>query len=53
MAKYITSIRDLMIQTNNISDIKTKAKDGDPEACFQMGMIHLLGVKTPIDFKNK
>lgn len=52
MAKYITSIRDLMIQTNNISDIKTKAKDGDPEACFQMGMIHLLGVKTPIDFKK-
>ena len=53
MAKYISSIRDLMIQANNnISDIKTKAKDGDPEACFQMGMIHLLGIKTPIDFKK-
>lgn len=53
MAKYITSIRDLMIQAyNNISDIKTKTKEGDPEACFQMGMIHLLGVKTPIDFKT-
>lgn len=52
MAKYITSIRDLMIQANNNSDIKTKAKDGDPEACFQMGMINLLGIKTPIDFKE-
>ena len=53
MAKYISSIRDLMIQANNnISDIKTKAKESDPEACFQMGMIHLLGVKTPIDFKK-
>lgn len=53
MAKYITSIRDLMIQAyNNSSDIKTKAKDGDPEACFQMGMIHLLGIKTPIDFQK-
>lgn len=53
MAKYITSIRDLMIQANNnISDIKTKAKDGDPKACFQMGMIHLLGIKTPVDFKK-
>ena len=53
MAKFISSIRDLMIQAyNNISDIKTKAKDGDPEACFQMGMIHLLGIKTPIDFKK-
>ena len=52
MAKYITSIRDLMIQTNNISDIKTKAKESDPEACFQMGMIHLLGIKTPVDFKK-
>lgn len=53
MAKYISSIRDLMIQAyNNISDIKTKAKGGDPEACFQMGMIHLLGIKTSIDFKN-
>lgn len=53
MDKYISSIRDLMIQAyNNISEIKTKAKDGDPEACFQMGMIHLLGIKTPIDFKK-
>jgi len=52
MAKYITSIRDLMIQAKTISDIKTKAKEGDPEACFQMGMINLLGIKTPIDFKK-
>ena len=52
MAKFISSIRDLMIQAYNISEIKTKAKNGDPEACFQMGMIHLLGIKTPIDFKK-
>jgi hypothetical protein len=53
MAKNISSIRDLIIlANNNISDIKTKAKDGDPEACFQIGMIHLLGIKTPIDFKK-
>lgn len=52
MAKYMTSIRDLIIQANNISDIKTKAKDSDPEACFHMGMVHLLGINTSIDFKN-
>ena len=52
MAKYISSIRDLMIQVHDISDIKAKAEGDAPEACFQMGMIHLLGIKTPIDFKK-
>ena len=51
MAKSI-SIRDLMVQANNISDISTKTENVDPEACFQMGMVHLLGINKPIDFNK-
>lgn len=51
MAIYISSIKDLIIQaTTNVFAINEKAKSNDAEACFQMGMIHLLGIKTPIDF---
>lgn len=53
MAKYISSIRDLVIQTmTNCSKIEADAKNNDAEACFQMGMIHLLGIDTPVDFKK-
>lgn len=53
MAKYITSISDLTIQAiNNKSEVVIKAKNGNPEFCFKMGMIHLLGINTPIDFKK-
>lgn len=53
MAKYVTSISDLTIQAiNNKSEVVIKAKNGDPEYCFKMGMIHLLGINTPIDFKK-
>lgn len=52
MEKYITNIKDLVIQTmTNGSEIKAKAESGDALSCFQMGMIHLLGINTPIDFK--
>ena len=53
MEKYITSIKDLVIQVlTNGSEIKAKAESGDASSCFQMGMIHLLGIDTPIDFKK-
>ena len=53
MEKYVTNIKDLVIQAmTNGSEIKAKAESGDALSCFQMGMIHLLGVDTPIDFKT-
>ena len=53
MEKYVTNIKDLVIQTiTNGSEIKSKANSGDPMGCFQMGMIHLLGINTPVDFKK-
>lgn len=53
MEKYVTSVKDLVIETlSSISIIKTSADRGDAKQCFQMGMIHLLGIKTPINFKK-
>ncbi|GEM_PF-2485412 len=53
MEKYITHIKDLVIQTlTNGFKIKTKAESGDALSCFQMGMIHLLGINTLIDFNK-
>ena len=53
MEKYVTNIKDLVIQAlTNGSEIKTKAESGDALSCFQMGMIHLFGIDTPIDFKK-
>ena len=53
MEKYVTNIKDLVIQVlTNGSEIKAKAESGDALPCFQMGMIHLLGIDTPIDFKK-
>ena len=47
----IISIKDLVIQTiTNDSEIKNKANSGDPIGCYQMGVIHLLGINTPMDF---
>ena len=52
MDKYITSTNDLVIQAMTLgSVIERKAKSNDPEACFQMGMIHLLGIDKPVSFK--
>ena len=53
MEKYITSIKDLVMQAmTNLAEIKAKAEKGDALSCFQMGMIHLLGIDTKIDFKK-
>lgn len=53
MEKYVTNIKDLVIQVlTNGSEIKSKAEKGDALSCFQMGMIHMLGINTPIDFKK-
>ena len=53
MDNNITTIKDLVILTiTNGSEIKAKAESGDAESCFKIGMIHLLGINTPIDFKK-
>ena len=53
MEKYVTNIKDLVIQAlTNGSEIKAKAESGDTLSSFQMGMIYLLGIDTPIDFKK-
>lgn len=53
MEKYVTNIKDLVIQVlMNGSEIKAKAESGDASSCFQLGMIHLLGIDTPINFKK-
>ena len=53
MAKYISSIKDLVIKAmTNVFAINEKAKSNDAEACFQMGMIYLLGINVPINFKK-
>ena len=53
MEKYVTNIKDLVIQTlTNGSEIKAKVEKGDALSCFQMGMIYLLGINTAVDFKK-
>ena len=51
MEKYITSIKELVIQAmTNMAEIKSKTENDDALSCFQMGMIHLMGIGTSIDF---
>lgn len=53
MAKYISSIRDLVGMSMTMKpEIESDAENNVPKACFQMGMIHLLGISSPIDFKK-
>ena len=53
MEKYITSLKDLIAETSRNSFKQNEsAKNGDPKACFQMGMVYLLGINTAIDFKK-
>lgn len=53
MEKYVTNIKDLVILAlKNGSEIRAKAEDGDALSCFQMGMIHMIGIDTPIDFQK-
>lgn len=53
MEKYVTDIKDLVVQTlTSGTEIKAKAESGDALSCFQMGMIHLLGIDTPISYKK-
>lgn len=53
MEKYITNIKDLVIQfMTNGKEMEAKAKEGDFVSCFQMGMVHLLGIKASIDLKK-
>ena len=53
MEKYITSLKDLIAETfRNSFKLNESAKNGDPKACFQMGMVYLLGISTAIDFKK-
>ncbi len=53
MDKYVANIKDFVIQAlTNGSAIKAKVESSDALSCFQMGMIHLLGIDTSIDFKK-
>lgn len=53
MEVFETYFKDIFIQAlTNGDDLKGKAESGDATACFQMGMIHLLGINTPMDFKK-
>ena len=53
MDKYITSLKDLIAETfRNSFKLNESAKNGDQKACFQMGMVYLLGITTAIDFKK-
>lgn len=53
MDKHITNIKDLVIQfMANGKEMEAKAKEGDAASCFQMGMVHLLGIKASVDFKK-
>lgn len=53
MEKYVTNIKDLVILAlTNGSEIKARAESGDALSCFQMGMIHMLGINTAVDFKK-
>lgn len=36
----------------NGSQVIYKANSGEPESCFQVGMMHLLGINTSVDFKK-
>lgn len=53
MEKYITSLKDLIAETfRNSFKLNESAKNGDSKACFQMGMVYLLGINTAIDFNK-
>lgn len=53
MEKNITSVKDFVLETlSEFSLIKTSADRGDAESCFKMGMIHILGINTKVDFKK-
>ena len=53
MEKYITSIKDLVIESmKNDSQIQYQANNSKPRGCFKKGMINLLGINKPIDFKE-
>lgn len=53
MEYSITSIKEFVVHTlTNGSEIKAKAESGDALSCFQMGMMHLLGINTPLDFEK-
>lgn len=53
MEKYITSIKDFVIESmKNDSQIQYQANNSKPGGCFKKGMINLLGINKPIDFKE-
>ena len=47
MEKYLTSIKDLVYNC-----LTNKIGDDDEISNFQLGMVHLLGIGTPVDFKR-
>jgi hypothetical protein len=47
MDKYITSIKDIVYNS-----LTNRIGDDDEASKFQLGMVHLLGIGTPVDFKR-
>lgn len=53
MEKYLSSIKELVTRAvTNLSSIKAGVEKNEAKSCFQMGMIHLLGINTPMDFQK-
>lgn len=53
MKFQVPSIYSMVKQARtNYAEIQNQAVNGDATSCFQMGMIHLLGINTPIDYKK-
>lgn len=51
MKKYVTSLKELVyLAIPNWADVKSEANRGNPEACFQFGLILLLGVNANVDY---
>lgn len=49
MEKYVTSLKDLVyLAKPSCADLKAEADGGNPEACFQYGMIILLGIEISV-----
>jgi hypothetical protein len=54
MENYVTSVKDLVIESlSSFTLIKTSADNrGEANACLKMGLIHLLGINTPVNFRK-
>lgn len=51
MQKYVTSLKELVeLAIPNLTGLESEANKENPKACFQLGMIYLLGINTKFNF---